>query len=117
MVVKLLQPRHRAGRPRAGGDGGGPRGVLQPAGAGGGGRAARVCIYTLSTHYLHTIYTLSTHYLHTIYTVTSDLVEEGGPGAHDAGGQRGHQHQLVPVAPPPSVPDTDNKHADFQLHK
>ena len=68
---------------------------------------------TLSTHYLHTIYTLSTHYLHTIYTLSTlspvDLVEEGGPGAHDAGGQRGHQHQLVPVAPAPSVPDIDNK--------
>ena len=36
-----------------------------------------------------------------------DLVEEGGAGAHDAGGQRGHQHQLVPVTPPPSVPHTD----------
>ena len=40
-------------------------------------------IYTLSTHYLHTIYKLSTHYLHTIYTLYLHTIYTGAAGGPD----------------------------------
>ena len=65
-------------------------------------------IYTLSTHYLHTIYTLSIHYLHTIYTVSvSGAVSAGVLGADSvtrllgesiAGGQSGNTRVLTSSA-------------------
>ena len=33
-------------------------------------------MYTLSTHYLHTIYTLSTQYLHNIYTLSKQYLHD-----------------------------------------